>query len=445
MSKTVHRFLLPSPVQRHLPLVWLLALLWAVIGYSSASPPAAWALGLLGCSGLAIATATDRATLILLWRRSTWLWAAWALVGVGATFSEWRASAGNYTHFIQTLSPQAGLVWCLPALSVFMVDTKLRSWTTLVLAALCVWHAVTIPIEAITGIRFGWLTYEVVVRSFGWLTYQSAGLSSHPYLFAGFYLPIFYLVWGSCRSHILAYSVKEKNVWAWRCYLLLPWAWLVIAACLQSRSAFVGALMASCLCSLLAQSPRHIHGSILSGTQTSVLSSGLNKKRWVVMALGIVAMAAVAAVTYWFLNLGNKTGLGLRAAYWQVYLDAAFQWPQLLTGHGFLNDRRHLAVEGLPYIWHSHNDWLEIVYSWGLITWIPYLVFMIALAQLLVQRCREGQPWLLAAAFCVLPTMVTDLGLQHYEKAALMTLLAALMLAGTTNGLGHKRISKEPK
>lgn len=394
-----------------------------MIGYSSASPPAAWALGLLGFSGLAIAAATDWVTLVLLWRRCKWLWTAWGLVGVGAMVAEWWASAGNYTHFIQTLSPQAGLVWCLPALSVFMVNAKMRSWTNIALAALCVWHAVTIPLEAITGIRFGWLTYEVVVRTFGWLTYQSAGLSSHPYLFAGFYLPIFYLVWGSCRSDILAYSGRTQKWWAWRCYLLLPWFWLVIAACLQSRSAFVGALMASCLCSLLAGTTRQTRRSTHPGVQFSVLTSSLKKRRWIGVVLVIFALGAIAN---WFLNLGNKTGLGLRAAYWQVYLDAAFQWPKLLTGHGFLSDRSHLAVAGLPYIWHSHNDWLEVVYSWGVITLIPYLVFMIGLSRLLIQRWREGQAWLLATAVCVLPTMVTDLGLHHYEKAALMTLIAAL-------------------
>lgn len=414
---------MPSTVYRHLPAVWLLVFLWAVIGYSSASPPAAWALGMLGFSGLAIAAATDWAVLALLWHRSKWLWTAWGLVGVGATVAELWASPGNYSHFIQTLSPQAGLVWCLPALSVFMLDIKMRSWTIAALAALCVWHAVTVPLEAITGLRIGWLTYEVVVRPFGLLTYQSAGLSSHPYLFAGFYLPIFYVVWGGCRSHVLTYTARTNHVWIWRSYLLLPWFWLVIAACLQSRSAFAGALTAACLCSFLARAPSQPRGSIRSGVETAGRIPSFKTKHWIGVVLFIFAMTVIAN---WFLNLGNKSGLGLRAAYWQVYLDAAFQWPNVLIGHGFLNDRSHLAVAGMPYIWHSHNDWLEVVYSWGLMTLIPYLVFMIGLARLLIQRWRESEVWLLAAAVSVLPTMVTDLGLHHYEKAVLMTLIAAL-------------------
>lgn len=423
MNKSSPLLSLSPNAKGRLEIIWLLTLLCAVIGFSSAKPPSAWWLSLLGLSGLAIAVLTDRITLIFLWRSQKLLWTAWALVGVGAAAAEWWASAGNYNHFFRTLSPQAGLVWCLPALSVFMAHAKIRAWTVIALATLCAWHAVTIPLEAVTGIRIGWLTYEVVVRQFGWLTYQPAGLSSHPYLFAGFYLPIFYLAWGSFLSNVRTYCDRTQSPWVWRCYLILPWFWLAIAACLQSRSSFVGTLAATCLCTFFSGPVSQTPDQSGATAQGSSFGHDLKKRwRWFGMALAIVGAATIA---YWLLTLSNKTGLGLRAAYWQVYLDAAIKWPAVIAGHGFLSDRSNLAIPGLPYIWHSHNDLLEILYSWGSITLLPYLVFMATLTCLLFRRWREGQTWLLSAAVCVFPSMVTDLGLHHYEKANLMMLLAA--------------------
>lgn len=410
-----------------LPALWLIVFLVCVLGFSSASPPHALLLAALGVAGLVVAWRFHQGTLARLWKQFGWIWLVYILVGCGIFSAELMARPVGAAGFWRLLGPQAGLVTCLPALSVFLTLPRVPLAVGTVLCALCLWHFFAVPLEAVSGLRIGWLNYEVVVREFGWLKYQSAGLSSHPYLFAGFYLPAFYLAWGWAHQ-----TWSPSNQWvASRSMAWLPWLWLLPAACLQSRSAFMGALIASSLCTVgvwrQAGPARQLAHRDDASKAQPIGAFGLVNRRFWLIALTLFLL--ILALSAWFLTLQNKTGLDLRSAYWQLYWSEAMRWPDVLIGHGFLNDRHHLAVPGLPYIWHSHNDLLEILYSWGAITLVPYLMFAAALVQLLFRAWQRDVVWLPAAALCVLPTMVTDLGFHHYEKAVLFTLLAAWCIA----------------
>jgi len=75
---------------------------------------------------------------------------------------------------------------------------------------------------------------------------------------------------------------------------------------------------------------------------------------------------------------------------------------------------------------HSHNDIAQILYCWGLVALVAYAVFWVALAKDAVAGyVKQAEFWPLCALVALLPSIVTDLGLQHYEKAVFLVLFAA--------------------
>jgi hypothetical protein len=140
-------------------------------------------------------------------------------------------------------------------------------------------------------------------------------------------------------------------------------------------------------------------------------------------------LLACAALAYAALFSQNKSGAGLRWAYAQLYLQASFDGWRLWLGHG-LSAYPPAALKLPDYpISHSHNDLVQVLYSWGLLALVAYAVFLVEILRRVVRLAREGVWWPLACVVALAPNMVTDLGIQHYEKAAFLVLLAALCIA----------------
>jgi O-antigen ligase len=190
--------------------------------------------------------------------------------------------------------------------------------------------------------------------------------------------------------------------------LALPLLWLIPAASVQSRSAFAGQLAAALL-------------AIAASSRTRRL------RTWFAIAL----LAALAAAIYWELFAQNKSGAELRIAYFKHYMRAALDWHWIATGRSFyLDPDLRMMVPGLQMLQHSHNDIAQIFYSWGLPGLATYVAFWAALVRLVFTRfVRHGEYWPACALVALFPNMVTDLGFQHYEKAAFLVLLAGTCLA----------------
>jgi len=61
---------------------------------------------------------------------------------------------------------------------------------------------------------------------------------------------------------------------------------------------------------------------------------------------------------------------------------------------------------------------------------IAYVGFWAVLLQLVWKRfAARGEMWPACALVVLFPSMVTDLGFQHYEKAVMVVLLAAFCMA----------------
>jgi len=121
----------------------------------------------------------------------------------------------------------------------------------------------------------------------------------------------------------------------------------------------------------------------------------------------------------------------LRLAYLGLYLQKAIDPAWIATGRSlYLETDPQMMVPGMTMLHHSHNDIAQIFYSWGLPGLAAYLAFWIALVRLAWTRfVAHGEWWPACALVALFPNMVTDLGFQHYEKAAFLVLLAAFCLA----------------
>ena len=296
------------------------------------------------------------------------------------------------------------LLLCLPALALFLRDERTLGAVVLVFAAVCAWHLVAMPLEAVTGLKVSWHRIELLPRDAGPFHYQASGLAWQAYYFPGLFLPLFYLAWG---------PVFEKRVFPdWplsqRAMLALPLVWLVPALSVQSRSAFAGALAAALL---------------------AIVGAGRTRKARTWFALAVLAL--LGAAVFWLLFAENKSGAELRVAYFKHYMRAAMDWQWLATGRSYyLDPDLRMMVPGMQMLQHSHNDIAQIFYSWGLPGLAAYVAFWVALVRLAWTRfVAHGEYWPACALVALFPNMVTDLGFQHYEKAAFLVLLTAFCLA----------------
>ncbi|MBA2672726.1 MAG: hypothetical protein H0U68_03465 [Ramlibacter sp.] len=111
-------------------------------------------------------------------------------------------------------------------------------------------------------------------------------------------------------------------------------------------------------------------------------------------------------------------------------MNQSLDWPGVLIGHGTtLPAASHLWVPPQPLA-HSHNDFVQVLYSFGLVTLLAYCAFLASLARLAwLLLKRHGQIGFVCALTALFPNVLTDLGLHHYEKAALLVLVAGWAIA----------------
>jgi len=393
----------PPLLDRTVATLWLAGFLWLAFKGATVAPPSNAALFALVAAGGAWQLVAARSQARRLWHEHRGMLLATLLLAGAIVLSEgaaaWRGQAPPHP-----LPPQAALLLCLPLLALFLRDERVLHGMVLVIAAVCAWHLVAMPLEAVLGLKLSWHRVELLPREAGPFHYQASGLAWQAYYFPGLFLPLFWLAWG---------PVYERRVFAGlslprSAMLALPLAWLVPALSVQSRSAFAGALAAALLAFAGASRTRRL-------------------RTWFALAVLMLLGAAV----FWLLFAENKSGAELRVAYFKHYMRAAMDWPWLATGRSFsLDPDLRMMVPGMQMLQHSHNDIAQIFYSWGLPGLAAYLAFWAALLHLVWTRfVRQGEYWPACALLALLPNMVTDLGFQHYEKAAFLVLLAAFCLA----------------
>jgi hypothetical protein len=386
-----------------IPAVWLAAFLYLALQGATVAPPSNAALFALAAIGAAYFALFEPAQVKRLMCENRAVLTAASLLALAILLSE---AAGKLRGLAppHPLPPQAGLLLCLPALALFLMDGRNLRAVVALFGAVCAWHFLAMPIEAVLGAKLSWHPIELLPRVAGPLNYQASGLAWQAYYFPGLFLPLFYLAWG---------PLYEKRVFpdlavSRRTLLALPLLWLIPAACVQSRSAFAGAMCAALL-------------ALIASSRTRQL------RTW--LAAGLLAL--FAAVVYWYLFAENKSGAELRIAYFKLYMGDALEWRWLATGRSFyLEPDLRMMAPGMIPLQHSHNDIAQIFYSWGLPGLAAYIGFWAALLKLVYSRFWvNGEYWPASALVALFPSMVTDLGFQHYEKAAFLVLLTAFCMA----------------
>jgi hypothetical protein len=73
---------------------------------------------------------------------------------------------------------------------------------------------------------------------------------------------------------------------------------------------------------------------------------------------------------------------------------------------------------------------VQMLYSWGLGALLAYIVFWYGLLRLVYSGfVARKEYWPACALLVAVPGMITDLGFEHYEKAAFLVILAAFCVA----------------
>lgn len=386
--------------------VWLAVFLLLAFTRSTATAPAAAITVALAALGWLHFALSERAALLALLRRHRALFAALAMLMAGVAVSQALAAPALPEGFWAALPAQVGLTLCLVPLVLALSDARSLRAAAALFIALCAWHVVAMPVEAVTGAKLSWHVVELLPRSAGLLHYQASGLAQQAYYFPGLLLPLFYMAWGLVRELSAPPSRSPRGALG-LALCAAPLLWLVPVLCVQSRSALAGAVAASALCLFC--------GCLRLGARTR---------------LACVALMLVAgALAWWLLFSTGKSGPGLRWAYAGHYFLAALHWPGVLVGHGLRLADPDMVIAGLQPIAHSHNDLVQMLYSWGLLATLPYAAFWLLLLGLIGRAfVRHGRWWPACTVLALAPSLVTDLGFQHYEKAVCMVLLTALCM-----------------
>ncbi len=402
--------------------VWLAVFVFYAITGATVNPPSGRLFLLLAAVGLVIFAWQQRSALWQLLLDQRWLFLALLGVSLGVAQSAyvWPASGQWAAVWVSltSLPAQATLGFCLPFFTLGLADKALRSALMAVFALLCIWHVVAMPVEAIWGLRVGWHDLTLLARKAGPLNYQAAGLSAQCFFYVGLFLPMAYLVLGPLNARAMPGWPRLSD----RGYLVLAALWLLPTVSVQSRSALFGA----------------------SGAWLLVLATQQARQGQLRRVLWLMPLLLVAgALVYAGLFHGGKSGADLRLAYINAYLINTLNGPYLWTGQGFMVLDPPIRAAGQIALGHSHNDWVQMLFSAGLPTLLFYLAFWGFLARLIYRHfVVRGEYWPVCALLCVLPTMVTDLGFHLYEKAMFLMLLSGLCLAFARDDAMHKTPSK---
>ena len=376
---------------------WLAVFLFEALTRSTVRPPHPAVLPMLALTGLAYAWTIERAAFSALLRRHAAIWWTLALFIGMVAVAEVLAHARDVPGLAPFLPAPCWLVLCLPGLAVIVSDGPRLRFAVLLFAALSIWHFFATPFEAVTGMRLSWQPMELFPRDAGPLHYQASGLAWQVYYFTGLFLPLFYLAWGPISEGRIV-SRPQLSVRDWG---FVAMAWGLPAVCSQSRSAFAGTLAAGLLALAAWKRPTRL-------------------STW--LALGMLVIVGGAGYAYLF--SANKSGLGLRLAYYELYFAESMKWPAVLVGHGFtLVPNEAMFVKGLTPLEHAHNDVIQTLFSWGAVALAAYVAFFISLLRLVWRDyLSRGRYWPACALLVFIPSTVTDLGFQHFEKAAFLVL-----------------------
>ena len=384
-------------------MVWLAIFTFLMVTRATVSPPAAmFFLGLAISGGIYLAL-TSPARLRQLLKTYRLVFVALLVFALCIVWSEAHAWKGESRDFLASVPTQVGVLFCIPTLVLFLQDRQLLRLLVGVFLAISAWHFITMPIEAVYGLKTGWHPATLVPRAAGPLVYQASGLAADSFFFSGLFQGMFYAAVGVVHSRQL---FGQKAIISDAALLLLTALWLIPVACVQSRSAFAGSLLALLL---------------------TVMSQVRDKKRLLYI---FVPALLIGGLLYLYLFSGGKSGPDLRLMYLKHYFLSALQWPGVLTGKGFVLADPTMVIPGVSPVGHSHNDLVQILFSWGMPALLAYVAFWVGLVQLIYRKfVQTAEYWPVYALAAVLPAMVTDLGFQLFEKAAFIVFLTALCMA----------------
>ena len=384
-------------------MVWLAIFTFLMVTRATVSPPAAMFFLALAISGGMYLALTSPTRLWQLLKTYCLLFVALLVFAICIVWSEAHALKGEPRDFLASVPTQVGVLFCIPTLALFLQDRQLLRLLTGVFLAISAWHFVAMPIEAVYGLKTGWHPAVLAPRAAGPLVYQASGLAADSFFFSGLLQGMFYMAVGVVYSRQL---FGQKTTISDAALLVLTALWLIPVACVQSRSAFAGSLLALLL-TLMSQV--HHRRRLLQFFIPALLIGGL---------------------LYLYLFSGGKSGPDLRIIYLKHYFLSALQWPGVLTGKGFIRADYSMVIPGVSPVGHSHNDLVQILFSWGAPALLAYLAFWAGLLRLIYQKfIKKAEYWPVYALVAVLPAMVTDLGFQLFEKAAFIVFLTALCLA----------------
>lgn len=368
-------------------------------GATLAPPPLPWFLA-LAAVGFLYAVLCCPGALASLWREHRPVLGGLLALALAIALSETLARFTKQPLLTPFVPAQIGLALCAAPLAVFLMQPRMMKALALVFLAVCAWHFVALPIEGVWGIKLTWHESPAAMpRSAGSLNFQASGLALLPYFFSGLFAPMLYLAAG---------PLFERELMASRRFFFpLALAWVIPCICVQSRSLFAGAFAASLFYFLASR-------------------GGARSRRWLLAA----GLALLAAGAYGYLFSSNKSGLNLRWAYLELYAREALRWPWVAIGHGFaIEPDPRMLIPGLDPITHSHNDMVQMLYTWGLPALVAYFVFWCGLLRLVYTGfIARKEYWPVCALLVAVPGMITDLGFELYEKAAFLVILAAFCM-----------------
>lgn len=393
---------LPLFVDRFVPPVWVAVFFFLAFTGSVVNPPDV-ALTVLGSVGLVYCAVRDREGLVALLREHAGVFVAAAALAIAIGLSQGLSALRGLPQS-DRVPVQVAVLLCLPVLARFLMDPRIFRACVMLFAALCLWHFVMVPIEAATGWKLAWHPVSLLERTNWPPGYQAYGLAWQTYSFIGLYLPLFYLAWGPIAWRRIAVAHPPSKA----LIAMLPLLWVLVALCVQSRSGFAGALLAGLL-------------------GFAACFGRLTRRGWLLLLAGAVAGIAM----YLALVSAGKSSAEWRLVYLKAYAQAALDPHWLLTGRGWSReDPPTVVVAGFSPLVHSHNDLVQVLFTWGLAGLLSYLAFWAMLLRLVWRRfVARGEHWPALALVVLAPSLLADVGFHFFEKAAFIVILLAMCMA----------------
>ena len=334
--------------------------------------------------------------------RSVWLsvtaFSLWIMISeeFGRKFygNPWSSNAGY----------QAGLILCWPMLTVCFANKNFKKLFLCFLVLVAIWHFFAVPIEGFTGKKLTWHSFTQMPGGFG---YQASGLAFGRVYFAGFYIPLFFTALGALATGEIFKNFKISKHWV--AFLCL--AWLFPAVCCASRSGLIGATLG---------------GVVLS----AFFYKRANFALWAVGILSLIALLVSQLPIFKFSLFARYSGDFIaRFSTLVLYIEKTSVWPSFVFGHGSTFDHAAGGFLDPPSVGHSHNDWVETYFLWGLPAVIAYFSIWFQILKLMFFNFKKSYYfWPVATIIALFPNLMTDLGFTHFEKAQLIGFLLCLTI-----------------